>query len=87
MIEHFREIQKPNPLYYDAIDVYFVDSQEEENKLNLMYGRDGELEIDDEMIEKLKQGKILLFTGGEYYSRITYKPQKRPTINENNNRG
>lgn len=87
MIEHFREIQKTDPLYYYSTDVYFVDSQEEEIKLNLMYGRDGELEIDDEMIEKLKQGKILLFTGDEYYSRITYKPKKRPTINENNNRG
>lgn len=87
MIEHFREIQQPDPLFYISTDVYFVDSQEEEIKLNLMYGRDGELEIDDEMIEKLKQGKILLFTGDEYYSRITYKPEKHPTINENNNRG
>lgn len=87
MIEHFRKIEKFDSLYYDSDDVYFVDSQEEEHKLNLMYGRDGELEIDDEMIEKLKQGKILLFTGCEYYSRITYKPQKRPTINENNKRG
>ena len=92
MIEHVkRVIDDRDDLYSSIYDVYAVDNKDEENQLyrnhELMYGLDAELEIDDEIIEKLKSGKTILFTGGEYYSRITYKPQKRPTIYENNNRG
>lgn len=57
-----------------TLSLFLVDTQEELDSIhNTQFGIDCTIELTDEIIEQLKQGKTLVNDGGEYTQEVWYK--------------